>query len=117
MPAVRSIPQTVAVPAARPAPKLRLTRRGRAVFATLAAVPLIVGATFFAVTGGATVANAGGEPTFVTVSPGDSLWNIAEELAPSHDTREVVAQILRMNHLQTAQLQPGQELAVPAQFS
>lgn len=117
MPAVRSTPQTVAVPSAPRAPKLRLTRRGRVVCATLAAIPLIVGATVVAVAGGATVANAGGEPTFVTVSPGDSLWNIAEEVAPGHDTREVVAQILRINHLPTAQLQPGQELAVPAQFS
>ena len=42
--------------AGAPTAHLRLTRRGRAVITTLAAVPLVIGAFVFAINGGGAVA-------------------------------------------------------------
>lgn len=102
---------------------LRLTRRGRAVFTTLAAAPLVFAALGFALNGGmatATVGSSGAgsaaSAEFVTVSGGESLWHLAESIAPDDDTREVVAQLLRANGLDSAELQPGQTLLVPDQY-
>ena len=54
-------------------------------------------------------------PTFLVyvVQPGDSLWTVAQRIAPEHDTREVVAQIQRLNDLDGATLQVGQLLLLP----
>ncbi len=102
------------------APRLRLTRRGRAVFTTLAATPLVIAALAFALNGGmatATVEQAdSGAASQVAVLPGQSLWQLAEEVAPGEDTREVVAQLLRVNALDSAEVFPGQQLLVPSQY-
>ena len=61
---------------------------------------------------GAVHASAGPAP--VLVQPGDTLWSLAERIAPARDPREVVSQIRRLNGLPTAALQAGQQLLVPA---
>ncbi|TFD58703.1 LysM peptidoglycan-binding domain-containing protein [Cryobacterium suzukii] len=131
----------VFVPAAlTPVSRLRLTRRGRVVFTTLAAVPLVIGAVSFAVNGGAAGAadsatgidlmsyttDSGivttlaysptdvGSARFVTVEPGQTLWDLAEEISPAADPRDVVADIKRLNALSVETLQPGQRLEIPA---
>jgi nucleoid-associated protein YgaU len=100
---------------------IHLTRRGRVVLTTLAAVPLIVAAAAFALNGGGALASNGGGPaasfSHVTVSSGQSLWQIAERVAPSADPREVVAAIVDLNQLQTSMVMPGQRLAIPAEYS
>jgi hypothetical protein len=108
-----------------PAPRLRLTSRGRAVFGTLLAIPLvalailagpnIIGAqaTGAQVIGG----DAAGSFTYVSIAPGQSLWQLAEQVAPLADPREVVADILALNNLSSGDVQPGQELAIPAQYA
>ena len=48
-----------------------------------------------------------------TVQPGDTLWSVAQRIAPDNDPREVVAQIRRINHLHTSALQAGQLLLLP----
>ena len=112
---------SAAVLPARPATRLRLTARGRSVFLALAAVPLAIGIAFAAISGGSAVAS--GEDvapaTFetVTVMPGDTLWSIAEGIAPESDPRDVIGEITRLNMLQGGALQIGQELAVPAQYA
>ena len=123
-----------------PVTRLRLTRRGRLVFTTIAAVPLVVGAVVFALNGGAAgasdsasgihlvsyttdsgmVATLAYSPTdvgsarFITVEPGQTLWDLAEEYSPSADPRDVVADIKRLNSLTVETLQPGQRLEIPA---
>ena len=100
-------------------PRLRITRRGRAVLALLIAVPLAVAA---AVTGigaiGAAAGTQGSTATFhyVTVEPGESLWQVAQSVAPTADPRDVVANILNLNDLSSGEVQPGQWLAIPAQY-
>ena len=107
-------------PAPHAAPsRLRLTLRGRRVLMTLAALPLIAIALFVALNGGmATATDADpAELSYVTVSGGDSLWSIAEEIAPGEDPREVIAQLLRFNELSSVGVVPGQQLAVPTTYS
>ena len=107
-------------PAGEPSTHLRLTRRGRAVLTTLAAVPLVIGAFLFAVNGGGAIATGSSTHTqfaYVTVHSGQSLWSIAEKVAPSADPRDVIADIVSLNQLQSAVVTPGQRIAIPAQYS
>jgi hypothetical protein len=47
------------------------------------------------------------------VGTGDTLWGIAESVAPSEDPREVILEIMRLNGMSDAVVQPGQQLALP----
>ena len=100
--------------------RLRLTRRGRIVFTTLASLPLIAWALVAVLGSGGAAADAGagaelGSRTFeyVTVHQGDSLWAIAESIAPHGDPRVVIDEIIRLNGLDDAAVEPGQRLALP----
>ncbi len=106
----------VALPARRP---LRLTRRGRAVFATLAAAPLVAVLVLASVNAPASAGNEPGSASFdgVTVAPGESLWSIAERIAPEADPREVVGELKSLNGLEDSAVLAGQTLAIPAQYA
>ncbi|MDR7081535.1 hypothetical protein J2X01_000812 [Arthrobacter ginsengisoli] len=107
-------------PRARQAP-LRLTRRGRIVFI---GVPLILLAALVLSLSGflnapAKAAESAADlsltPTVtVTVQPGESLWAIAEAVAPERDPRDVVADIVQLNNLEAARVVPGQALFIPS---
>jgi hypothetical protein len=99
--------------------RLRLTRRGRAVFTTIAAIPLVFVALVLALNGGMATAtsSAGDALDYVTVSGGESLWVVAEQIAPGEDPREVIAQVLRFNQLTSPDVAAGQRLAVPVQYA
>jgi len=111
------------VPAPARATRLRLTVRGRRVLALLAALPALIAlAIAMAMGSGAALASLdGGAPAgafeSVVVSAGDTLWSIAEDVAPGHDPRDVVDQIARLNALNGVSVQVGQELAIPAEYS
>ncbi len=101
--------------------RLRLTRRGRAVFGALGTL-LVVGAlaTVALFTGTQAVASA--EPGsadfgYVIVQPGDTLWEVASELDPGADPRDLVAEIVRLNQLQGSSLQAGEPLALPLRYA
>ena len=51
----------------------------------------------------------------MTVEPGQSLWQLAETIAPTADPRDVIADIVNLNQLQSESLQPGQRLALPVE--
>lgn len=97
--------------------RLRLTRRGRAVLGTLAALPLIFGLAVFGFSN--SPASAGdaststGQLSYVTVANGESLWSIAESVAPSRDPRDVVADIVKLNGLSSANVPAGTSIALP----
>ena len=98
--------------------RLRLTRRGRIVFTSLASLPLIVWVLVAVLGSGGAAADAGadlGARTFeyVTVHQGDSLWAIAESVSPHGDPRIVIDEIIRLNGLDDAEVEPGQRLALP----
>ncbi|MBW8872729.1 MAG: LysM peptidoglycan-binding domain-containing protein [Leifsonia sp.] len=111
--AVPSLPEGARV-------RLRLTRRGRAVLSALVALPLVIGAMVFALNGGGAVAT--GDQThvafqYVSVQSGDSLWSVAERIAPNADPRDVIADIVSLNGLDSAVVSPGQQLAVPTKYA
>jgi len=53
-------------------------------------------------------------PAQVVVAPGETLWSIAERVAPDRDPRTVVAGIQRLNDLPTADVRAGQTLRLRA---
>jgi Tfp pilus assembly protein FimV len=111
--------------ARRQAPKsqtpVRLTRRGRAVVASLLVTGLTVGALLISLlaSGGAQATNHGlaraGYQGMrqIVVRPGQTLWSIASAAEPSADTRVVVQEIMAANALTSGDISAGQLLWVP----
>ena len=97
-------------------PVVRLTRRGRLLLTAVVLLSLVVAAVLLS---GGAPARAGTDrsPAMVgervTVRPGETLWQIAERVAPGSDPRETVARILDLNGLQTAEVQVGSALRLP----
>lgn len=103
----------------RPAPRtrVRLTRRGRIVLVVLPALAVLSTAI---VLGGTVRAQAAPEPpavTTVVVGTGDSLWSIAERVAPQRDPRDVVASLRRANALDGSTVPAGAVLVLPSKES
>lgn len=108
------------------AKSVTLTRRGRFL---LFGVPVLMLATLLIVTLTALLfgslanpANAassdsgvsvGSYTSSVTVLQGQSLWSIAASSDPQRDVRDVVADIVSLNDLQSSVVQAGQKLFVP----
>jgi LysM repeat protein len=88
------------------------------VFTSLAAVPLIAWAFVMVLGAGDAAAQSGAASSatsfeYVTVDRGDSLWGIAESIAPHADPRVIIDEIIRLNGLDGAIVEPGQRLALP----
>jgi hypothetical protein len=106
-------PQTSATP------RLRITARGRAVLTGVVALPFVAIIGILALNGGGAVAN-GESPRpleSITVLSGQSLWEVAEDLAPEEDPREVIADFVAVNTLASAEVRPGQQLDIPREYS
>jgi LysM repeat protein len=106
------------LPAAEPTTRLRITKRGRRVLTALVALPLVIGALVAALNSGGAVATAEGASqdfTYVTLASGETLWNLAAEIAPNADPRDVVAEIVSLNNLE-GPVQAGQKIALPAGY-
>lgn len=95
---------------------VHLTRRGRVVL-MLALVAVLFGAFSLGRADSQAAPTAGAEPAQalqqVTVAPGESLWAVAERIAPHADPRDVMEQITELNSLDSSQLQVGQHLLLP----
>ena len=50
---------------------------------------------------------------YVTVTAGTTLWGLAQIHAGDQEPREWIAELVSLNALQDATLQPGQQLALP----
>ncbi|RLP69850.1 LysM peptidoglycan-binding domain-containing protein [Mycetocola manganoxydans] len=104
----------------RPATKMRLTRRGRVVFTSLAAAPLVGIAAWLGVNALPAVANSTSSTVvfeYETIESGQSLWQLAATVAPESDPRDVIADIMRLNQLDTSTVSPGQRIAIPEQYA
>ncbi len=98
--------------------RLRMTTRGRRVLIALIVLPLVIAAFFAALNGGQAGASntaVSDSSTYITVHSGESLWQIAERVAPSADPRDVVDALVSYNHL-SGDIQAGQRLAIPAEY-
>ena len=107
----------ISIPAPR-ATRMRLTVRGRRILAALAALPAVVALSLAVISGGSALASRdSGAPTgsfaTLTVASGDSLWSIAEQVAPGADPRDVVDAIVRLNALDGVTVSAGQQLSIP----
>ena len=96
---------------------VRLTPRGRVIAVVL--LLLLAFAALSVVSALHSASQAGTSPTgsatrYVTVQPGQTLWQIAERVAPADDPRDTVDRIRSLNGLGTSTLQAGQRLIVPA---
>jgi hypothetical protein len=103
------------LPAAEPQTRLRITKRGRRLLVAMVALPLVIGALVAAISSGGAVATAEGvstDFTYVTMAQGESLWQLAQEIAPTADPRDVVAEIVSLNQIQ-GEVQAGQKIAIP----
>jgi hypothetical protein len=99
----------------RPArPRFRLTRRGRVLAGLVVLLATLT--TSLAVTERMQALHEPASPVPATapaqvvVAPGETLWSIAERVAPDRDPRGVVDQIRRINHLPSGDVQAGQTL-------
>lgn len=97
-----------------PRSTVRLTRRGRLVVLALGLlVALVVGLVLAA---GSVATEEPGTPEatrVVVVGPGDTLWDLASDLAVDGDVRAVMEEITRLNALDSQMVSLGQELRVP----
>lgn len=95
-------PRTAVIPA------VGLTRRGRVALAVAAAVVAAGMVLLSAFGASGEAAEHSGTPASVVVTDGDTLWTIAERVAPTVDPRREVAALMRLNHLRTVTVVPGQ---------
>ena len=101
-------------------PSVRLNRRGR-LARTLVVLSLAI--VVASVAGGEAGANtslgdssqAATSARFitVTVAPGDTLWSLAGQLSDSGSTQALVADIIEINSLSSADVSTGQEIRIP----
>jgi LysM domain len=97
---------------------LRMTSRGRAVLLTVLATPLVIIALVTGINAGAANGTSSSTPLAkVTIVGGETLWGLAHDIAPNADPRDVVANIMSVNQLKTADIQAGERLSIPAQYS
>ncbi len=111
-------PRPVGARVVRPAGGgLRLTRRGRLVGAAailLIAVLTLVGVASRVGTLTESTPVPASAPAQVVVAPGETLWSIAERVAPQRDPRTVVTQIRKLNGLGSRDVHAGQTLLLRA---
>ncbi len=110
----RSGASTSSARSARRQVGLRLTTRGRVVLGLLL---LVLAMAAVALVGGpADSSGTTHHPSSqtVVVQPGQTLWDIAEDVAPEQTTRDVVAALTELNNLPDGGgLRAGQPLVVP----
>ena len=114
------VPSVEATQPVKGSGRIRLTRRGRVVFTSLAAAPLIGVAAWIGINAMPAVATSSSSSVvfeYATVESGQSLWQLAASIAPESDPRDVVADVMRLNQLDSSTVSPGQRLAIPEQYA
>lgn len=77
---------------------------------------LAAGSIFgFVTTATATASNSASSSNFeyVTISAGQTLWGLAESLAPGTNPQDWMQEVVNLNNLTSTDLIPGQRIAVP----
>jgi LysM repeat protein len=95
--------------------RVSLTRRGRVVLVVVLLALALAAFTMVGDPAASTAAPHHANSPTVVVQPGQTLWDIAAEAAPASDPRDVVAEIVELNHLTSpGTIRAGQPLYVPA---
>jgi hypothetical protein len=92
---------------------VRLTRRGRVVLVMSVMFALVIAGLTLGHGSSLAASHAPAAHHTVTVEAGETLWALAARVAPHSDPRIVVADIESFNHLRGANVEPGQQLAIP----
>lgn len=93
---------------------LRLTRRGQVAVSLLIAALLMLAAALIAAPASSSDSTYHASSTTIVVQPGQTLWEIAAQVAPDQDVRDVVVALTELNHLPAGgALRAGQPLVVP----
>jgi hypothetical protein len=106
-------------PTVRVENQVKLSTAGRR-FVRSAIILAVATAGFIATANGFGASNANANSSaaqvsfqYVTVSAGQDLWSMAEELAPNRDPRDWIVDVVNLNGLGTTEVQPGQKIALP----
>ncbi|MEK9577841.1 MAG: LysM peptidoglycan-binding domain-containing protein [Aquiluna sp.] len=78
----------------------------------ISVVALAVALSVLGVSNSMATNSASAELIYVTVAQGDSLWNLGERHATG-DVRDWIAEVVILNGLQSSELTPGQQIALP----
>ena len=73
----------------------------------------IFGFVSTAVATSSTSQSASSDFEYVTVSAGQTLWGLAESLAPNTNPQDWMQDVVNLNNLSSTDLIPGQRIAVP----
>ncbi|HWH28568.1 MAG TPA: LysM peptidoglycan-binding domain-containing protein [Mycobacteriales bacterium] len=92
---------------------VRLTRRGRLVVVAVLVGLLLAAFSLGRVGAEGSTSTQRVTTSVITVAPGDTLWGVAQRLAPGQDPRPVVDQIRELNDLEQGGLRVGQQLVLP----
>ena len=105
--------QPIAVKLDEPSLLSQLTPRGRRVMASLALLPIVL---VFSLTGShkAVASDTTSKTRVITITQGQSLWDVAQLVDPATDPRSTIWTIQQLNHMDTSDLSNGQSLIVPA---
>lgn len=94
--------------------RVRLTRRGRLTVLLIFLALALAAFTFVGGPAASTGTSHHSVAATVVVQPGQTLWDIAREVAPHADPRVVVAQITELNDLSDpGAIRAGQPIYVP----
>ena len=97
--------------------ELRLTPRGRALarLAVVASLSILLLSGFSIFNGASASSDASVTSPYIKISvkPGETLWSIAAMVASEGDRRDMVAEIVEVNHLKNPELYAGQKLYIP----
>jgi len=92
-------------------PTVRRRRLPVTILVGLAVFLGVVGVGFMA--GSMAGAPVPDQTAVVWVQPGETLWGVAERVAPGYDTEAVVARIRELNNVPANGILPGEPLQVP----
>ena len=93
----------------------RRQRLTRTLF-TLGFLSLLAGALIngqVAVAGGQEFSGVVKTFNYVSVMPGDTLWNLASEHAEDQNVRDWIAEVILLNNLSSVDLVAGEKIAIP----
>lgn len=89
-------------------------RPDRPAYLVIVAVATLAVVGVLGLLGQAASARIPAETVVVRVGAGETLWDVAQRVAPESDPRAVVERIRQLNRTPGSAVQPGQQLRVPA---
>ena len=87
--------------------------RRRRVMAVVALVGALAAGFFSTTTADATSTSVKPKLSYVTVYSGESMWQIAERVAPETDPRDFIDALMQANNLTSVNVNAGQRLILP----